>query len=332
MDKNAISLSVLLTAFSACAPCDYERLSKLPLESSVPGQYRDNVTFVKDVRKFAIEQLGLDKCTPHYTTFSATDKKAKIFYRLFVTKPTVLPNAWEEASIFFENNTAYRDDVTAMYFSSYVDTLEDELQYYTEEGYDVYVRNTTNYSLVKSKDGSSLTPSFFKYSQEWQANTIIHEMCHGSYEKWIGSNFSSRLNESSCVLIGYAGAAEYYKSRNGGSSKEYESALKAFNDYENESLKLNQFYAKLQELYQSHKTSSEIQQEREKIFAEVKEIVGEEVNNANLWDRYPYVKNYPLMLQLYKSQHNSIPQVLLKMKDCPENEEKALKYIQGLVK
>ena len=57
-NKKAVSLSILLNAVSACAPCDYGRLSKLPLDSSVPEEHREEVTFIKDVRNFGIEQLG----------------------------------------------------------------------------------------------------------------------------------------------------------------------------------------------------------------------------------------------------------------------------------
>ena len=331
-NKKAVSLSILLNAVSACAPCDYGRLSKLPLDSSVPVEHREEVTFIREVRQFGIEQLGLNHCTQHYTTYSKTDEEAKLFYRLFVTKPTVLPNAWDEASIYFENQTNFREEVQAEYFISFVDTLEDELEYYKQEGYDVYTRNTTNYNPAGSKTGSSITPSFLNYAPEWQAHVVLHEICHDSLEEWIGAGFPSEMDESFCVLVGHAGADEYFKARKGIFSQEYKTAFESFTNYEKHSSKVIQTYGELQKLYQSTKPLSQKKEERKNIFAEINNLFSEEVNNALLWDRYPYVKYYPLMLQLYKSQNNSLRQTLEIMKDCPEKEEDALKYIQKKVK
>lgn len=332
--KNiVIGLSTLL---SACAPCDYEYLSKLPLESSVPAEYRENVTFVKDVRKFGIEQLGLYRCTQNYTTFTNTDTEvdgeSRKFYRLFVTKSTVLPNTWEEASRFFEHNTVFQEDVPAMYFTSFEDTLEGELKYYKKEGYDVYTRNVTNYDSVETDQSCSITPFLFEYIKEWQVHTILHEICHDTNENVVGVHFPSEIEEPYCVLFGYAGTVEYFKARNGELSEEYKEALHSFDSYEEEAVKVTRSYTKLQELYQSKKSLAQKLQEREAIFAEVKEVMREEINNARLWDKYPYVKNYPLMLQLYNSKNKNLRQTLEVMKDCPEDKEQALRYIQEMSK
>ncbi|MEK6939572.1 MAG: aminopeptidase [Nanoarchaeota archaeon] len=326
MSKNAISLSVLLSSLSACAPCDYERLSKLPLESSVPEEYRENVTVIKDVRKFGIEQLGLHHCTQHYTTYSKSDGEARMVYRLFVTKPTVLPNTWEEASHIFENHTVFREDVKAAYFNSFVDTLEDELEYYKKEGYDVYTRNVTSYNHPNSDLGSAITPNFFKDSKAWQAQTITHEICHDSVEEW-GLNLPSEWNEPFCGVIGRAGAVEYFKAKKGVDSEDYLLALKNFNSHLDYYKKANSYYAQLQALYRSDKPLPQKLEERQTIFAEIKKALNFDANNAVLWDGHPYAKYYPAMVQLYEEENKDVRRILAKTKEHPKE---MLQYLNTL--
>lgn len=308
-------------------PCNYVELSELPNEAAIPPEYREQVAFVKDVRKFGIEQLGLRRCTQQYTTFKS-DQHARTLYRLFVTKDMVLPDTWGEVSTPFENNTVFREDVKAMYFTSYVDTLEDELEYYKQKLYDVYSRNTTNYDPRDSKDGCSITPSFFNYTPEQQVHLILHEICHDTIEEWIRTGSPAEVEEPFCVLVGYAGTVEYLKTRKGTDSQEYKDALQSFMGYEEEAVKVTGWYKRLQGLYRSEKSEAQKLKERQNIFAEAKKFMNEEVNNARLWDKFPYVEHYPLMLQLYNSRNNDILTTLEVIKDCPEDKKKALQYIQ----
>jgi len=326
MSKNALYLSALLSSLSACAPCDYERLSKLPEMSSVPEEYREQVTFIKDARKFGIERLGLYQCTQHYTTFRKTDGEARMLYRLFVNKPTVLPNTWKEASQFFEHHTVFRENVGAMYFTSFEDTLEDKLKYYKKEGYDVHVRNVTSYNPVNSEEGSAITPNLFKESKAWQAQTVFHETCHDSVEEWIGLNFSAELNEPFCGVMGRLGAVEYFKFKSGTDSEDYKEALQSYTGQLDYSQKANKFYTQLQALYQSNKPLSQKLEERQKIFAEIKVTLNVDANNAVLWDEHPYVKYYPLMVQVYEDK--DVHQILTETKEHPQD---MLQYLNTLV-
>ncbi len=309
-------------------PCNYATLSDLPKEDSIPIEYRENVAFIKDVRRFGIEQLGLHQCTEHYTTFKK-DEEAKTLYRLFVAKPTVLLETWKEATTTFENHTAFREEVDAMYFVSHVDTLEDEYAYYKKKGYDVYVRNTNNYNPVQTTEGVSITPSFFEYTPEWQAHTVLHEICHDSLEEWTGVVLPSAIDEPFCALVGYVGTAEYYKEKKGVESEEYKAAVQSFVNHEGEAITITQSYQQLQQLYKSTKSEAQKKVEREAIFAELQKVMNEEVDNARLWDKYPYVKNYPLMLQMYNKLDKNIYKALQKMRNCPKEENKALEYIRN---
>lgn len=339
---TGMAVSALL---SACSPvrvkaveplitptpsCDYAELSDLPKLSTVPEEYNDAVAFVKDVRAFGVEKLGLYSCSTQYTTFKL-DEQTRTLYRLFVTKGTSLPNTWREAIQFFQHDTTYRDNIDAGYFVSFEDTLEDESEYYIQQGYNVYVRNVTNY-VLQGEEGSSITPSLVAlYNRKWLVHTIFHEICHDTTRAMVG-NLPAEIDEPYCMLFGYAGAAEYFKVKNGVDSQEYTEAMQSFADYEDRAVKITRSYQQLQELYTSQKPAAQKQQERDLIFIVLQEALTEEMDNARLWDKYPYAQHYPLMLRLYNNQDKNLRQTLKIMKGCPREEEKALKYIQEMIK
>lgn len=327
---KSLVFSTILSALSSCAPCDPVKLARSPSTASVPAPYREDVSFIRDARKFGVEYLGLYECSQHYTWFRADEAEGHTLYILSITQPTVLPESRTEKSKFLKLNGFYREDITDFfYLDSEKDTLEDERDYYKNKGFDVHWRSTTNYD--GNAQESPITPSFLKQSKVNQVQTIFHETCHENVDQWIGKNFSSELNESFCCVIGYAGAVEYFKARQGEQSEEYQQALKSFKWNKDYSEKINFFYQHLQALYKSPRPLSAKLEIRSRVFEYAERVLGEKVNNALLWSRYPYAKYFPLMVQVYEKQGKSVRTILEKMKDCPEKEEDALKFINRLL-
>ncbi|MEK6899804.1 MAG: aminopeptidase, partial [Nanoarchaeota archaeon] len=276
------------------------------------------------------EQLRLYPCTQHYTQFSADNGKGRTLNLLLVTQPFFLPDSLENFHLNFDSEKEYREPVQAMYFSSTADSLIDEKDFYLQEGYDVFSRSTTNFNDPTLENGSLITPSFLKQPQLEQAFTVIHEICHDNVAHTIG-DFPSELNESYCVLVGRAGAADYYRSRNGENSSEYQKAIKALDKTVDRSEHINSYYFTLQELYKSDKPSADKMEQRDRIFAEAGRFMIGQVNNAALLDAYPYVKYLPLFSQLYESKDKELLLMLEGMKNCPGNEESAIEYIKILM-
>ncbi len=330
---KSLVFSTILSALSGCRPCDPAKLAQAPLLESIPAPYQEDVAFIKDVRKFGIEHLGLYECSQHYTWFRTDEAEGHTMYVLSITKPTVLPESRAEKSEFLKLNGFYREDIADfLYLSSEADTLTDERDHYKNKSFDVHWRSTTNYNNFGDAQESPITPSFLKQSRVYQVQTLFHETCHDGVERWIGVNFSSELNESFCGVIGYAGAVEYFRARRGEQSEEYQQALKSFKENNDYHEKIIFFYKHLQALYKSHIPLSAKLEIRSRVFEDAEKVLGEKVNNASLWSRYSYAKYFPLMVQVYEKQGKSVHAVVKKMKDCPEKEERALKYINGQVK
>ncbi len=331
---KGLVFSTILSTLSACIPCDPAKLSQVPSLASIPAAYQEDIAFIRDARKFGIENLGLYQCSQHYTWFRADEAEGHVLYILSITKPTILPEyrSAEGKYEFLKLNGFYREDITDfLYLDSEKDTLEDERDYYKNKGFDVYWRSTTNYNNFGNAQESPITPSFLKQSKVYQVQTLFHETCHDGVERWIGVNFSSELNESFCGVIGYAGAAEYFRARRGEQSEEYQQALKSFKRNKDYSEKINFVYQHLQVLYKSPLPLSAKLEIRSRIFEYTKTFPGEEVSNAFLWSEYTYAKYFPLMVQVYEKQGKSVRTILEKMKDCPEKEDDALKFINHLL-
>lgn len=328
-----ISSSLLVSALlSGCSPCDYEKLSKLPDEASFPAKYREEISLIKEVRRFGIEHLGLYECTKQYTSFSPTEGEAKPLYHLSVTKPLVLPLSSDKLSENVETISIIREDLEAKHFWSFVDDLQDELKYYKKEGYDTFFRSTTNYNDLGSEGGSAITPQFISSSKTWLASVVLHEICHDGVEEWIGAGFPSELNESYCNVIGMAGAVKFFEQKKGTASAEYKEALRTFERYKEGSSKFNYVYEKLRSLYGNQGLSREQKlEQRQALFADAAPHFSVEVNNAVLWESYAYRRYFPLMVRLYDSYGEDLPSIINEMKQCPENKEEALKYIWRLV-
>ena len=335
--QKGITISALVSALSGCIhqPCDPIKLAQAPSETSVPAQFKENVSFIKDVRKFGVEQLELYECSQHYTWFDNSTKSEHTAYILTITKPTVLPKSRMAKHQFLNYFSFYRADVSDfLYLDSEKDDLTDERDYYQEKGLDVYWRSTTNYN---KEGGSPITPSFLAWSRVHQVQAVFHETCHATFEQAV-SSFSSELDESFCNLVGYAGTAEYFQAEalQKKGTLEEQKAVAELAEAEHSMVRhkdfsehILSFYQQLQTLYESDAPYQKKMEERKKIFEAAKPFVGEEVNNAVLWDRYPYVAHFPLMVQLYEKQGKSVRTVIDKMKNCSEKE--ALACIQNLL-
>ena len=339
--QRGITISALVSALSGCSPTtQFQGTTPIritvPLEETVPAQYKEGVSFVLDVRKFGIEHLELYEHSRHYTWFGEDAGKEHTLNILTITDPTVLPKSWDEKYNFLGYFSFYRDDVSGfLYLSSEKDDLTDERDYYQEKGFDVYWRSTTHYSGRGSEKGSPITPSVLNFSRVDQARAVFHETCHDTVKHSIGRYFSSELNESYCSLIEYAGAVEYFQKKHlqkRGSLEDYDEAVRSFHLEQDFANKVISTYSRLHSLYQSNKSLPKKMEERKKIFEDAKPFVGEEVNNAVLWDRYPYVAYFPLFYQWYEKEGLNLKTVVEKMKDCPGEEEQALEYIKEMLK
>ncbi len=336
--KPKIALLALITSLAAGGDvAQYTSAGELPTNvckmvepaPELKKELKSKLAFIDDVSAFGVEQFGLEE-SPHYAKYYDNPLSRDTLYLLFVTSPLYLPESWSPQRIPIEKDQEYREPLNGFaFFNSFTDKLDDEKEYYQKQGYDVYRRFTTDYSLTNGLKGAPITKEFLQQDKNQQAQTIFHENCHYWTAGWVGAHFSDLLKESFCQVVGYSGAADYFKERRGTSSPDYLNAVYRLKWYENYVQKLGGCYSRLQEIYNNKKTTSQEKlKQREEILREARKTFGKETNNALLWDQYPYAKYFPLLLKFHESHGGNLRATLEKMKGCPEEEQAALKYIR----
>src|SRR3989344_7573654 len=331
---TSIAVSALL---SACAPTSTTFIasepipvSSSPLEERVPVQYKEGVQRVLEIRQFAIDSLGFHKNSKHYTWFTEEQDHQHTVSLLSITGRTTLPISRAAKAEKLHLDGLYREDIAGfLYLESEKDPLTDEQEYYNRQGYDTYWRAVTSYHSTGEGLGSPITPDFLKSDFANQVEIAVHEMCHENVEHNIGPGFSDELDDSFCTLVGYAARVEYFSQKN--LDEKRDAAKDSFNELTAFAQKFNQIYGKLTELYRQDLPIEEKMKQRERLFAEIQPFRSMEANNASLWSWHPYLVHHSLMNEAYKAQ-GSVITFVQKMKDCPEEEEQALKYIKELAK
>lgn len=327
--KTTLAAIIANTAVAGCvslyAPIDGLSI-KVPKTAQVNKDLREKLAFIDDVKKAGVNRFGL-KESPHYSEYNDGSLPVDTLYMLLVTSPIYLPESQSLQYIPINSDQEYRETLGGFaYFYSHADKLDDEKEYYQKQGYDVYRRFTTNYN--DEERGSPITGEFLQQSKVQQARTVFHENCHYWVAEHVGNNFSSELNESFCQVVGYTGAINYFKSREGENAPDYKHAVDSFNGYYRYSQEINYYYFRLQRIYNDQKlTLEEKLNQREEVFGEAESALGE-IDNAVLCDYYPYTKYFPLLLKFHESHGGNLRTTLEKMKDCPETEKEALEYIR----
>lgn len=317
-----VANTALVGCVSAYAPVDGLSI-KVPKTAQLSPELKEQLKFIDDVKAFEANQLGL-KDGPHYREYNDGSTPVETLYLLLVNSPTKLPE-YSQNYIYLETNQEYRTSLDGFaYFYSCADNLEDEKEYYQKQGYDVYLRSTTNFNSTGRE--SPVTNDFLKRTKVHQAQTIFHEDCHD----WVNDNIGdlpSELDESFCQVVGYTGAVTYFKNKEGENSPNTQEALASFNWYFNYSQNINSYYLRLQKIYNDPKlTLEEKLKQREEVFEEAGMILGKS-NNAALCDSYPYTKYFPLLLTFHERNGGKLWVTLEKMKACPENGREALEFI-----
>jgi predicted aminopeptidase len=184
-------------------------------DPTFPDSLKTKLRFIEEVRKYAIDSLGL-KDTKNYKTLY--DQKGKeIMWVVTASEPFKLkPKEWKFPILgsvpykgFFEKEKAIQ--------------LKNELE---KEGYDVSIRNPGGWSTL----GWFTDPILSKMLERGEgdiANLIIHEMSHAT----IFIKDSVDFNENLSSFIGDRGAEMFLISRYGESSPIYKNYIGEDKDY-----------------------------------------------------------------------------------------------------
>jgi predicted aminopeptidase len=180
-----------------------------------PDSLKVRLQFIDEVRKYAIDSLGL-KDTENYKTLF--DQKGKeIMWVVMACQPFELkPKEWEFPIVgvvpykgFFKEEKAIK--------------LKAELE---KEGLDVIIRNPGGWSTLGWFTDPILSKMLSR-SEGDLANLIIHEMSHAT----IFVKDSIDFNENLATFIGDRGAEKFLIDRYGERSREYRTYMEEDKDY-----------------------------------------------------------------------------------------------------
>ena len=213
-------------------------------DPTFPDSLKEKLRFVEQVRKYAIDSLGL-KDTKNYKTLY-DQKGEEIMWvvtacELFQLKP----KEWKFPILGSVPYKGFFDKKKAI-------ALRNELE---KEGYDVSIRNPGGWSTLGWFTDPILS-KMLERSEGDLANLIIHEMSHAT----IFVKDSIDFNENLSSFIGDRGTEKFLVSKYGAQSKEYTSYINDDKDYVRFADHMLRGAEALDSLYRSMKTNDPIDQ------------------------------------------------------------------------
>jgi len=213
------------------------------LNRAVPLEKTDNeefVNLVKDIRKFAMEELGL-AMSKNYTRYVELDRE----YLAAVVSAS--------AKDSFRRHEWHFPVVGAMPYKGFfnIEDARKERTKLEKKDLDVWVRRVDAFSTLGwFKD--PLYSYMRDYSVGRLADLIIHELVHAT----VFIKGQVKFNEELAEFIGSEGARLYVESRYGADSEEYRESFSSENEYKNYVAFIQELIADLDKLYSSEKKQS----------------------------------------------------------------------------
>lgn len=184
-------------------------------DATFPDSLKTRLELIKEIRKFAIDSLGL-KDTENYKTLY-DQKGEEVMWVVLASKPFKLESKeWEFPIV---GSVPYK----GFFKKERAEHLKDELE---KEGWDVIVRNPGGWSTLGWFTDPILSKMLMR-SEGDLANLIIHEMSHAT----IFVKDSIDFNENLATFIGDRGAEQFLIFKYGKNAREYTTYLQEDEDY-----------------------------------------------------------------------------------------------------
>ncbi len=227
-----------------------------------PDSLKSKIRLVQDVRKYAIDSLGLNN-SENYTTLY--DQKGKdILWNLSgVKKYEMIPKEW---GFPFLGTFSYKG-----FFE--LEKAKKEKETLDSKGYDTRIRPVGGWSTLGwFKD--PILSNMLRRKEGQLAELIIHELTHST----LYIKDSVEFNENLATFIGEKGAVKYLRSKYGADSKEMQEYLQSFVDYENYTNHMLLGYSALDSLYNQADFIASNSTEKENIKSELLQQI---INNLD---------------------------------------------------
>ncbi|HVO40019.1 MAG TPA: aminopeptidase [Spirochaetia bacterium] len=270
MKAAALALAVLISALSGCQTdlgylvkqggwlYHYSRgtrnIDSLLESPSTPEDTRGFLLTVKDIRRFAVEKVGL-RDNGNYTRYRSIDRDHLVDVVQACDAVSFAPYQWSYPLL---GRLPYKG------FYERADA-EAEASRLKKAGYDVIVRGVDAFSTL----GFFHDPlySFMKKYPPFElASTIIHEQTHAT----LFVRGQPEFNEELATFVGDTGAFQWLEERYGTGSEEYRDALDQRADFDLFVAELKGLSAELKKVYDQALPREETLAEKARIIAAFK--------------------------------------------------------------
>jgi len=259
----------------------------VPLEKT---DDKDFVNLVNDVRKFAMEDLGL-AMSKNYTRYVELDRD----YLAAVVSAS--------AKDSFRRHEWHFPIVGAMPYKGFfnIEDARKERAKLEKKDLDVWVRKVDAFSTL----GWFRDPLYSymrNYSVGRLAELIIHELVHAT----VFIKGQVKFNEELAEFIGSEGARLYVESRYGTDSEEYRESFSSDSEYKNYVAFIQELIAELDGLYSSKIDRETKLKEKEIIISAAKERFNAEYETRFSNDNYRGFSSLPVnnaYLELFRIYH-----------------------------
>ena len=264
-----------------------ERLLKNP---ELDAEIRDRLLFIRAVRTFAQDQIGLAR-SQNYTSFCDIGEGPVSWNLTAAPADRLEPVRWKYPVV---GKFPYRGFFDLKRAKQERDKLE-------AEGYDTYLRRVSAYSTLGWFDDPVLS-TMLQYRDEDLAELIIHELTHATV--WIEGDVS--FNESLASFVGETGALEFLASRYGEDAPEVQAVLDRRVDQRTFTGFMLSIAEKLKTLYASDLSNEEKRVGKEEGFEEARTAFEGLDLKTDLYRTFPRWKLNNAFMLAYSTYHEKV--------------------------
>lgn len=226
-------------------------------DSQFPDSLKSKLKLIQEIRKYAIDSLGLKDTKNYKTLFD--QRGQEIMWVVQACEPFQLkPKMWDFPIVgsmpykgFFEKQKAF-----------------DEKARLEKDGYDISIRNPGGWSTLGWFTDPILS-DMLKRNEGDLASLIIHEMVHATI--FIKDNVD--FNENLASFVGDTAAYYFLASRYGKDSQQFTQYVQEDQDYRKYSRHILRGTLALDSLYQSFKADEPIEIKKQKKEAMISRIM-----------------------------------------------------------
>lgn len=303
-----------------------EPISQALQDPRLPATARDRLVVAWHARQYAHRTLGLNTAES-YRDVVVLDRDAVSYVVSAAPPDSLSPYLWCFPLAGCLPYIGYFDRANA----------EREANRLRALGYDVATRGVSAYSLGGWMP-DPIYSSLLDESRGWVANTVIHELTHGTVFLAGRAGF----NESLATFIGDHGAVDFLREHYGAGSRTARDAEGELADYALYEHAMSDLRLRLVALYASHRPRAEILRERAQVFAEARTTIAalplrtidaprlarRSINNAVLATHATYFGNAALFARVFDRLGRDLPRFVAFMRDHVAHESDPEAYLQ----